>query len=118
MPPQVNAHVTRVVGQGTADDWDRPASDGAQKWVGRAAAYYREKVDRVTDGAGSVNVLVRRTVWVDTSDLDAMALDTDDVITIEPDGRPAITSPARTIARSALADAPTVSTTRIDLEDG
>lgn len=115
-PPQVNGRLTRVAGAQAADDWDTAVAAGADKWAGTIDVYYREKVDRVAAG-DEVNVLTRRTAWADTAELTA-ELDTDDVITLELDDGRTITSPARTIARSSLAGAELVATTRIDLEDG
>lgn len=114
---QTNATLIEIVGAGTGDDWDVPASAGAVKWTGRIPAYYREKADRVPSPAGGVDVLTRRTVWVDTTSLDGVNLDTDDLITLERRGG-LLTSPARTIAASYLEDALEVATTRIDLEHG
>lgn len=118
MPPQANATVTLATGAGVADDWDRPADAGDPKWSGSVRAYYREKVDRIAS-AGAVNVLVRRTLWLDTADVDAMALDTDDVLTFTVDGAAAAsTGTAKTLARARLAGIPSsLQTTRIDLED-
>lgn len=117
MPPQVNAVVTAVVGAGIADDWDVPAAAGPAKWAGEASAYLRERVDRIATG-DSYNVFVKRTLFLDTADVDAMGLDTDDLITFTPQGRPAQTSPAKAIAPARLAAIPTnLQTTRIELED-
>lgn len=137
MPPQTNATLVRILagsGAGQAptegfDDWDRQAPapadpDGAgpavagEKWAAPAGvrAYYREKVDRVATET-AVNVFTRRTVWVDTVDVPD-ELDTDDVVELKLDDGRTVTSTARTVARSSLPQAPTVSTTRIDLEDG
>lgn len=124
MPPQVNARVTAIHHGGIPDDWDRPAEAGAQKWAGDLPAYYREKVDRVTT-AGGVNVIVRRTLWVDTAPLRRAGLldgdeplDTDDVITFAGPSGDEVRLPAIAVAASELAGAAPVSTTRIDLEHG
>ena len=115
MPPQVNAHVVKVSGAGTADDWDRAGAAGAVKWEGEASAYYREKADRV-EADGAVNVLTRRTVWVDTTDADAMSVDTDDVIEVRLDRGSTITATAQAVSRSALDGvSPDLQTTRLDL---
>lgn len=119
-PPQTNATLTAIAGAGAADDWDRPASAGASKWTGSIRAYYREKVDRVANGQGGVDVLVRRTLWVETADLPD-ELDTDDALTFRVDGDAADQiGTARTVARSRLPAAGVPSalqTTRMDLED-
>lgn len=134
MPPQVNAHVTRITAQrgaggqrGAFDDWDRQAAPPpdpdatgpmapGDEWLGRIEAYYREKVDRVPS-EGGVTVFTRRTVWVDTAALDGIPLDTHDVVVVELEAGGTIESAVRTIARSRLGSAPRTSTTRLDLED-
>lgn len=118
MPPQANASVTIVTGAGVADDWDRAGTTGAEKWNGAADAYYREKTDRVSDGAGTVNIFTRRTLWVDTADADLMNVDTDDRITFAlDDGSGPFTATAVSVARARLAGIPTnLQTTRIELE--
>lgn len=128
MPPQVNALVTAVRGQGEPDDWDtnEGGDAGAAKWAGELRAYYREKADRVVDG-GAVKIITRRTLWVDTPELRRAlaagdrplleALDTDDVITFTSRGRELELS-AIAIAPSELAGLGAVQTTRIDLEHG
>jgi hypothetical protein len=132
VPRQVNASITRIqqagatVGGGDVDDWDTPGTDspdeeaggaGSEKWAGAISAYYREKVDRVPDGAGGINVLTRRTLWIDSADAEALAIDTDDVVTFTARGA-SQTGQAKTIARAALPGvAANIQTTRIDLED-
>lgn len=128
MPPQVNARLTKVTGAtaatGGRDDFDdpvdaggdEPAGAGATKWEGRVAAYFQEKVERRGNG-GAVDVSERRTVYVDTADIDTMSLDTDDVITLELEGTGTLTARATAIAASRLAGVPrNLQTTRIDLE--
>lgn len=118
MPPQSNATVTDVHGQGTREDWDTPAGAGAGKWAGQARAYYRETLDRVT-GNGTVTVITRRELIVDYADVAAMALDTDDVITFELDGDPTPRAgQAKAIPRKLLGAVPrALQTSRIVLED-
>lgn len=118
MPPQTNAAVTRVAGSGSADDWDRPAAAGGQKWAGVIRAYYREATDRRA-GEGAVDVAVARELIVDTAALDELGLDTDDVITFRVDGAGAeTTGVARAIRRSQLEGVPRdVATSKITLED-
>jgi hypothetical protein len=118
MPPQSNATVTGVHGQGVAEDWDTAAAAGAAKWAGEARAYYRETLDRTT-GDGTVTVITRRELIVDYADVAAMGLDTDDVITFTLDGDPAPrTGQAQAIPRKTLAGAPrALQTSRIVLED-
>jgi hypothetical protein len=119
-PPQSNGNlVTIAPAAGAAvDDWDvpTPADGDGDKWTGSIRVYYREKVDRVQAG-DELNLLTRRTAWASTAELPA-ELDTDDVVTLELDDGRTITGTARTIARSSLAGAGPVSTTRVDLEDG
>lgn len=118
MPAQTNATVTAVTGQGRAEDWDTPAAAGAAKWAGRARAYYRETLDRVT-GDGTVTVITRRELILDYADVDAMALDTDDVITFELDeeAAPRAGKP-KAIPRKLLGGIPRhLQTSRIVLED-
>jgi hypothetical protein len=115
-PPQSNGALTKIARAAAPDDWDVNVAAGADKWAGRIRAYYREKVDRVQAG-DELNVLTRRTAWVDTAELPA-ELDTDDVITLELDTGELVTSPAKTIARARLEGLERVATTRIDLEDG
>ena len=91
-PRHVNARLTAVAtataATGGRDDWDtaenvEPAGAGTSKWSGDEPAYYREEVDR-TDPAG---VLVRRTLWLQTTAARTAGIDTDDVITFTgPDG--------------------------------
>lgn len=117
MPAQANATVTAVGSAGIADDWDRPAAAGAAKWEGEARAYYRETLDRAS-GGGAVNVVERRELILDTADVDAMALDTDDVITFTVDALGERTGVARSIRRARLAGVPgSVQTAKIILED-
>lgn len=118
MPPQSNATVTAVVGSGKADDWDRPAAAGGAKWAGSVRAYYREATDRATI-EGAVNVLERRELILDSADLDAMALDTDDVITFRVDGAAAAeTGTAKAIRAARLAGVPRgLQTARVTLAD-
>lgn len=95
MPLQHNATVTRLDRSGggqavPAGDWDRDTGDepGATdaKWSGAVRALYRETTDRVDDGQGGVNVLTRRELVIDTADVDALELDTNDVLTFTVDG--------------------------------
>jgi len=121
-PPQANAVVTLVKGKGASsgDDWDTAGAGavGPQKWASAARAYYRETTDRVT-GAGALDVLVRRELILETADVDAMALDTDDVVTFTLDGEAgARQGSAKTIRRTKLAGVPRpLQTTLIVLED-
>ena len=118
MPEQANATVLGVAGAGTADDWDRPAAAGASKWSGEARALYREAADRVRD-ANADDVYTKRELILDVADVDAMELDTDDVITFRLDGQvDEQTGTARTIPRPRLAGVPRrLQTSRIILED-
>lgn len=117
MPPQSNATVTAVAGSGVRDDWDAPAAAGAAKWSGRVRAYFRSRVDRQGGGDG-VNIALARSLIVDTADFDAMALDTDDVVTFTPDGGAEQTATAKAIAPARLAGVPRdLQTTRIEMED-
>lgn len=124
-PLQVNATITSVTGAtaatGGREDWDtaegvEPAGAGAAKWSGEEPAYYRERVEKVPQGA---DVLVRRTLWLQTSAARELAIDTDDVITFTD---PAGVSRKATAVAVAYADAGAagivsdrLQTTRIDL---
>lgn len=131
MPPQVNAALVRVTTTRAADatevtfDYDAepaPAEDpdatgpleAGDKWRGRVAAYYREKLDRVTTGE-ELNIVTRRTLYVDTAELPD--LDTDDVLEVDLDTGATVRARARNIARSSLAGIPSqLQTTKIELE--
>lgn len=119
MPPQVNATVTAVVGAGTGDDWDRPAEAGAVKWTAGARVYYRETTDRVRGATGGLDILERRELILDTADVDAMGLDTDDFITFTVDGDASVrTGSAKSIRRARLAGIPrALQTAKVVLED-
>lgn len=118
MPPQTNATVTAVTGQGRPDDWDTAAVAGAGKWAGEARAYYRESLVEVR-GDGRVTTTLRRELILDYADVDAMGLDTDDVVTFRVDGRSADTlASAAVIPRKLLGGIPReLQTSRIILED-
>jgi hypothetical protein len=118
MPVQENATVTAVAGAGVADDWDRSASAGAEKWSGEARAYYRERTERAP-GEGTVDVFLRRELILETRTVLAMTLDTDDVITFTIDGRAGtFTGRAKTIPVTTLAGfPPALTTSRVVLED-
>ena len=89
---QTNARLLAVASAtaatGGRDDWDEDEAvepDGAatSKWTGDEPAYYREEVDNTQPG----DVLVRRTLWLQTQTAKAAGIDTDDVLTIlGPDG--------------------------------
>lgn len=91
-PLHVNAHLLAVASAtaatGGRDDWDtaegvEPTGAATSKWTGEEPAYYQEDVDH-TDPA---NVLVRRTLYLQTATARAAGIDTDDVLTIRgPDG--------------------------------
>jgi hypothetical protein len=116
MPAQTNSKITAIAGSGSPDDWDRPATDGDDKWTGEVRAYYREKTDRVVKD-GEVNLFTRRTLIVDVDDLDRFELDTDDTITFVRDGGATTTGTAVTITRADLANVPReLRTARIELE--
>jgi hypothetical protein len=120
LPPQTNATLTAV---GTSseqpDDWDVPAAPGDPdaKWAGEVRVYYREKQDRITDG-GSVNIFTRRTLFVDTRDLEAIELDTDDLVTFRVDGAgDDATGKAQAITTARLDGIPReLETSRIELD--
>lgn len=118
MPPQTNATVTAVAGQGAPDDWDRPAAAGAAKFAGAIRGYYRESLVEVR-GNGTVDVVLRRELVIDNDDVDLLELDTDDVLTFTVDGDPTPRSAsAATIPRRRLAGVPRyLQTSRIILED-
>lgn len=119
-PPQHNATLTLVAGAGVADDWDRAGGAGPQKFAGEVRGYYRETTDRVSDGRGGVDVLIRRELIIETADLDAInGLDTDDVLTFRVDGETVDrVAQARTIRASRLAGVtPSLQTAKITLAD-
>jgi hypothetical protein len=117
MPPQTNATATAGAGGGRRDDWDVSAAAGAAKWAGEVRAYFRERVDRQSGGDG-VNIAAARSLIIDSADFDAMALDTDDVVTFQPDGAGQQTGTAKASAPARLAGIPRdLQTTRIELED-
>lgn len=120
MPPQTNATVTAVTGQGRPDDWDAAAVAGEAKWEGEARAYYRESlVELRNPTAGTVTVTTRRELILDYEDVAIMELDTDDVLTFVVDGAAAPTSAsASTIPRRLLGAVPrALQTSRIILDD-
>lgn len=120
MPPQTNATVTAVTGQGRPDDWDTAAVAGEAKWEGEARAYYRESlVELRNPTAGTVTVTTRRELILDYEDVAIMELDTDDVLTFVVDGAAAPTSAsASTIPRRLLGAVPrALQTSRIILDD-
>jgi hypothetical protein len=127
-PPQANATISKVTAAtaatGGRDDWDtstvttpaEPAGSGAVKWTGAARCYYRERTVKSAAG-GELNVELSRTVILETAAFDAMTLDTDDVLTLERDGKAPLTARASVIERRALARIPAhLQTTRLELE--
>lgn len=117
-PPQTNATVTRVAGAGVADDWDRPAQAGADKFAGAERAYFRRRGDRVASG-GRVDVLERDELVVEVAWVRTVGLDTDDVITYVLDDAPdaPLTASPQAIPVKALAGIPAgLQTSRIALE--
>jgi hypothetical protein len=120
MPPQVNAVVTLITGAGNpGDPWgDDTDTPGVEKFTGEAPAYYREVLDRVI-GDNSVNILERAELILDTADLDAMNLDTDDVITYRVAGEAEDrTGTASSIRRARLHGIPrALQTARVILAD-
>jgi hypothetical protein len=122
MPPQVNATITATTeasaAAGDRDDWDdpgvEPAGGGAPKWAGNVPAYYREKVDRVTDG-GTINILTRRTLYIDALQFHAMALDTNDIVTFTWRGAER-TGKAIAVVVADLPALARVSSVRVELE--
>lgn len=120
MPPQTNATVTALAGQGSESDWDEAAVAGAAKWAGEVRAYYRETTDRVRgESTGTVDVVIRRELILDYADVDALGLDTDDVLTFRVDGEDEDrTAEARVIPRKLLGRIPRhLQTSRIVLSD-
>jgi hypothetical protein len=132
MPPQTNATVI-TVGEahaatgGAVDDWDvqvpapaagSPALAALTKWSGAVRAYYRETGERVSVN-GSTDVALKRELILDTADVLAMHLDTDDVITFDVDDRPGpVTGRAKVIPTPSMAGVPrALQTARIRLED-
>lgn len=117
MPLQENATVTKVVDPGAAsgvgsDDWDAAADAPTEKWTGSVRAYYREKIDR----RPGVDVLVIRTLIIDTADYDDLGIDTDDIVTFTVDGAAQTTGTAALVSVARLAGiASDLQTTRIEL---
>lgn len=122
---QVNARLVSVSdpsrATGGRDDWDAPAAPGEPhpvpaRWDAGADAYYREKVRR-SFGAEQV-VTVEHTLWIESTVAVTAAIATDDVLTIDYQGR-TITGRAKHVAVSRLPGIPPeLQTTRMELELG
>ncbi len=111
-PLQTNARLTAVTSAtaatGGREDWDQaegtePAGAGAGKWTGDEPAYYREAVEKIPQGA---DVLVRRTLWLQTTTAREIGIDTDDVLTFVDPGGTTRTATAVAIAYSDASAAP------------
>lgn len=81
MLPQINAHVCKVertqavagVTGGYSEDYDRPATvgdaiTGDDVWTGFARAYYMESREREGFGGSGNNMLLRRSMIVESDD--------------------------------------------------
>lgn len=118
-PPQHNATLSKITGAGVADDWDRPAEEGAVKWAGEARGYYRETTTREQGANGATNIATKRELVITMDTLDELDLDTDDVLTFTVDGdETEQTGTAQSIPRVRLAGVPAeVQTSRIRFEN-
>lgn len=127
-PPLTNANLVKVLHAsattGGRDDWDEvsdldPVDEvgGVQKWAGSLRVYYREVADRVEDG-GTVNVTTRRTMYLETANVDTLTLDTNDVVELTTDDGVTFRGRASEITRrAAVAGVPAaLVTTRVELE--
>lgn len=72
---QHNAHLTRIAGGGTSEDYDQPAGSDTARWTGSEEAHVTELVVEQVDGTGlnqvkETRVLIPSTVQVvpDTGD--------------------------------------------------
>ena len=114
---QSNATLTAIHDGGVEADWQSSAaSAGAEKWAGRARAYYTEKRERrQTEGGSDNDVVLLRRLILPTEVADQ--IDEDDVLTFtfnnaEQQAR------AKIIERRDLGDyEPDLRTTRIELAD-
>lgn len=115
MPAQSNATLESIDGNGVDADWtDSPATPGANKWTGRARAYYTEKRERV-QSLNETDVVLRRTLILD-NDV-AAPIDNDDLLTFTYAGVQQ-TARAKLIERRDLREiGPGLRTTRIELAD-
>lgn len=129
-PLQVNARLSAVstatAATGGRDDWDEeegvePDGAGTAKWTGDAPAYYREEIDHTEQG----DVIVRRTLWLQTAVARAAGIDTDDVLTIINPNGDTVSIPAVAIAYSDARErgsyaaplaSPEVETTKLELQ--
>ena len=115
---QSNATLKAIENSGVASDWrDTPATPGAEKWTGRARAYYTEKRERVQSptAGGDSDAVLRRTLIVPTDVGDE--LDENDVLVFEYRGVEQRAT-AKLIERRDLSDfEPGLRTTRIELAD-
>lgn len=63
---QANARLRSVEGAGSTDTYNGPQpDDGGALWTGNAGVYYEQRRERVTTGDAQ-DVLIRRTLLVDT----------------------------------------------------
>lgn len=117
-PLQTNATLISVAAGGATEEPGsrRPAGAGAAKFAGAARVYYREKQER-RRGAEGRDVVVRRTVIVDSRD-PAVDWDEGDVVALELDGGSAETGSVQDLERALLDElaGSGVETTRLELE--
>lgn len=108
-PLQTNARLLAVssatAATGGRDDWDEeegaePTDAGTSKWAGDEPAYYREVIDHTQEG----DVIVRRTLWLQTQTARAAGIDTDDVLTIRTPSGSEVAIPAVAVAYSDAAE--------------
>lgn len=88
MLPQANGRLLKISGGGFTEEpgADRDAGAAPAKYEGTAPIYYRERQDRRLGPAGR-DVALRRTIIVETDELDAGAIAIDDVVDFEVNGQ-------------------------------
>ena len=112
MLPQTNATLTAVTGPGSAEDYDRPATDGPVKWAGSERVYLLEQTSR-EDGQSATTVVETRTLIV--SDALGVAWSEGDTVTVARVGEPPVTVPVRAVAPRRVPGLP--GTVALTLED-
>lgn len=112
MLPHTNARLTLVRAGGQAEDYDRAAAAGADKWKGTAGVYLSERRERI-EAAGTSSVIVTRSVVAPG----ALPVDWQegDVLTLTPDGESPQKPQVRAVEHHRHPGAP--STVRLTLED-
>lgn len=111
--PQANATLTSVSGTDFLEDYDRAEAD-AQRWQGRADAYYQEK-RRWVGGAGGQDHVLSRSLIVDESVAGAVRFAVGDVLGFEFGGA-ALTGKVDDVERRTLPGHP-LQTTKLTLRE-